>query len=108
MDAAGVWDEVSGHVVPAENVRAALLLVERGEADAGIVYSSDAAASDRVRAIPFPHPLPDGMAIRYPAALVSGARHPDAETFLDFLASDEGGTIICARGFTMTEGRAPC
>lgn len=108
MEAAGVWEEVSAHVVPAENVRAALLLVERGEADAGIVYVSDAAASGRVRAVPFPHPLPDGMAIIYPAALVAGARHPDAQAFLAFLASDEGAAIICARGFTMPEGRDPC
>lgn len=108
MEAAGVWGEVSAHVVPAENVRAALLLVERGEADAGIVYASDAAASDRMIAVPFPHPLPDGMAILYPAALVTGARHRDAEAFLTFLASDDAAAIICARGFTMPEGRAPC
>lgn len=108
MEVAGVWDEVSRHVVPAENVRAALLLVERGEAQAGIVYASDAFASDRIRAVPFPHPLPAGLSIRYPAALVNGARHPDAAAFLAFLSSDEAARLICGRGFTMPEGRAPC
>ena len=44
----GLWDKVAAHLAPAPNVRSALLLVERGEAPAGIVYSTDAAASKAV------------------------------------------------------------
>ncbi len=108
MIAAGLWDGVAASVVPAENVRAALQLVERGEAEAAIVYASDAAASEQVTAIAFPHALPDGMTIRYPAALVAGAIHPDAAGFLASLSSEEAKRILCAHGFTLPEGQQPC
>lgn len=105
---AGLWDGVAASVVPTDNVRAALVLVERGEAQTGIVYSSDAAAADGLGTVRFPHELPEGMAITYPAALVSAASHGDAAAFLDFLNSPEAAELICARGFTMPEGRDPC
>lgn len=108
LEAAGLWAGVKDAVVPTENVRAALVLVQRGEAQTGIVYASDAATADELGAIGFQHPLPDGLAIRYPAARVTGSTHGDATVFLDFLASNEVATIICARGFTMPEGRTPC
>ena len=44
----GAWASVSSKVAQAENVRAALLLVSRGEAPAGIVYQTDAAADPNV------------------------------------------------------------
>src|SRR4051794_8251941 len=47
----GVWDDVKDRLAPAENVRAALLLVERGEAPLGIVYRTDAMADTRVRIV---------------------------------------------------------
>ena len=46
-----VWPSVSSKVAQAENVRAALLLVSRGEAPAGIVYQTDAAADPSVKII---------------------------------------------------------
>ena len=47
----GVWDGVSGHLAPAENVRAALAYVARGEAPLGIVYTTDAMAEPKVRIV---------------------------------------------------------
>ena len=74
----GVWAGVSGKIAQAENVRAALLLVSRGEAPAGIVYQTDAAADPDVKIIgTFPedtHPP-----IIYPIALTADAAHPDAD-----------------------------
>ena len=108
LQAAGLWDGVKDAVVPTENVRAALVLVQRGEAQTGIVYASDAAAAEGLGAVAFRHPLPDGMAIRYPAALVTGSAHADAAAFMEFLSGEEAASIICARGFTMPEGGGLC
>ena len=83
----GVWDAVSPHVVQAENVRAALAFVAKGEAALGIVYGTDAKSEPAVRAVGvFPeesHPK-----ILYPVALTASAK-PEARKFLDFLLSSE-------------------
>src|SRR5262245_21204847 len=51
LEALGVWQDVQPKVAAAENVRAALLLVSRGEAPLGIVYKTDAAADRKVRVV---------------------------------------------------------
>ena len=59
LEKLGVWNSVSGKVAQAENVRAALLLVSRGEAPAGIVYQTDAASDRSVEIIgAFPENTP--------------------------------------------------
>ncbi len=99
LERLGAWEAVRGGVVRAENVRAALALVERGAAPHGIVYATDARASSLVRvAGVFPawsHP-----AIRYPVARLRASRHPDAEGFRRFLLSPGGQAIFARRGFT--------
>ena len=96
----GLWDALSTRLAPGDNVRASLALVERGEATMGIVYASDAAASDRVQVVeqiaPEMHPP-----IIYYAARVSGAQHESAQDFLDYLTSPQGRQIIVERGFTL-------
>jgi molybdate transport system substrate-binding protein len=81
-------------------VRAALLLVARGEAPLGIVYSTDAAAEPNVRIVAaFPedsHPP-----IIYPAALVKESKNADAKAFLDFLRSAKARTSFEKQGFTI-------
>jgi molybdate transport system substrate-binding protein len=98
LEKLGQWGAVEAHVVPAENVRAALALVERGEAVSGIVYATDAQASDKVRAVEtFPeesHPP-----IRYPAAILAASTSPDAGAFRAFLGSDEARRIFERHGF---------
>ena len=97
----GRWQAVERNVVPAENVRAALALVERGEAGLGIVYTTDAIAADAVEVLEtFPessHPP-----IRYPAAVLAGSGHADAAAFLAFLRSDEARRIFAKHGFGLT------
>jgi len=97
LESLGVFASVADRVVQAENVRAALLLVARGEAPLGIVYATDAAAEPGVRVVgAFPEEShPD---ILYPAALVAGAG-PEARAFLDFLASDQAADLFAKRGF---------
>jgi molybdate transport system substrate-binding protein len=102
LESLGQWQAVEVRVVPAENVRAALALVERGEAALGIVYTTDALASDGVEVLEtFPessHPP-----IRYPAAVLAGSRHPEAAAFLTFLRSDTARQIFTRHGFGLTE-----
>lgn len=99
LEKLGVWPAVSARLAPAENVRAALALVARGEAPLGIVYGSDAAAEPKVRIAatfdPALHPP-----IVYPAALVSGARSTDAEAFLAYLSSAPVRKAFQKHGFT--------
>ncbi len=95
----GVWAAVEPKIVRAENVRAALALVERGEARLGIVYATDARASRKVRIVGiFPawtHP-----AIRYPVARLQTSRHGDADGFRRFLLSPGGRAVLTRYGFS--------
>jgi len=102
LEKLGVWSSVSGKLAQAENVRAALLLVSRGEAPLGIVYQTDAAADPHVKIVgTFPddtHPP-----IIYPIALTSTANHPDAAAFLDYLKSAKARPLYEAQGFTVLD-----
>lgn len=94
----GVWGPVAAKVARAENVRAALALVERGEAPLGIVYATDAKASAKVRVIGV-FPAGSHPSITYPIARLKGAPSPDAEGFRRFLVSYEGKAIFARYGF---------
>ncbi len=93
-----VWPSVAARIAPAENVRAALALVERGEAPLGIVYATDARASARVRVVAG-FPAASHPPITYPVAVLKAARHPEAEAFRRFLISHEGKAIFARYGF---------
>lgn len=99
LSAMGVWETVADRIAAAENVRAALLLVARGEAPLGIVYRTDAAAEPAVRIVgTFPagsHPP-----IVYPMSLTLDAG-PDAAAFAAYLRGPAARTIFAAQGFTM-------
>ena len=94
----GVWDGVSGKVARAENVRAALALVERGEAPYGIVYRTDALVSKAVKVVGI-FPAASHRPIVYPAALLASARSPEAGAFLRFLSSPTAQAIFHRYGF---------
>jgi molybdate transport system substrate-binding protein len=98
LEALEVWAEVAPKVARAENVRAALALVARGEAPFGIVYATDAVAERKVRVIgEFAanlHP-----AIVYPAALTSASKSESAGSFLQFLRSAEARPVWQQYGF---------
>ena len=98
LEALGEWDAIEGQLVPAESVRAALALVERGEVQLGIVYASDLAASGGVGLVGS-FPESSQPQIRYPAALLAGSTHADAQAFIAFLKSDEARQIFLAHGF---------
>jgi molybdate transport system substrate-binding protein len=72
LESLGWWEEIEDRIITAPDVRAALRLVERGEAGAGIIYASDAVRSDRVR-IRMTIPAEAHETIRYPLVLLRGA-----------------------------------
>lgn len=93
------WDAVAPRVVRAENVRAALALVERGAAPYGIVYATDARASAGVRVAGL-FPAASHPPIRYPLARLKASTNPEAEGFRRFLLSREGRGIFVRYGFS--------
>jgi molybdate transport system substrate-binding protein len=94
----GAWNAVAPHVVRAENVRAALALVERGAAPFGIVYLTDAKASSKVR-VAGVFPQSSHPPIVYPIARLAGSTNPQGEGFRRFLLSSEGRAIFARFGF---------
>ncbi|MDH2999240.1 molybdate ABC transporter substrate-binding protein [Chelonobacter oris] len=95
-----LWNKVEGQLARAANVRAALTLVERGEAPLGVVYATDAAASDKVQVVGI---FPDGTydAVEYPAAIVTEHDSQAARDFMRFLVSDNGKAILQKYGFSV-------
>ena len=99
LQKAKVWDAISGRVVPTENVRAALAAVESGNADAGIVYITDALNSRNVK-VAYEVPAADDPRMSYPVALVKGGKNPaGAARFLARLKSAEGRAVFVKFGF---------
>lgn len=100
LEKLGVWEAVSPKVAQAENVRAALLLVSRGEAPLGIVYETDARADPGVKIVDrFPEDT--HAPIVYPAAVLKDAKSPVAQDFLDLLKTDKARAAFEAAGFTV-------
>jgi molybdate transport system substrate-binding protein len=81
------------------NVRSLLTKIELGELDAGIVYSTDVAASDTVEGITIPRDT--NVETSYVIAALSGARNPDgAGAFVAFVTSADGQAILDRYGFS--------
>jgi molybdate transport system substrate-binding protein len=102
LESLGVWQEVEPHVIRADNVRAALVLVARGEAPLGVVYRSDVAADPTVKVVdefpPESHPP-----IIYPLAITAESKHPDAAGLVDFVRSEGAVPLFERFGFTVLE-----
>lgn len=94
----GLWDGATGLLARAADTRAALALVETGEAPLGIVYATDAAASDRVTVL---GRFPDGVhtPITYPFAVVAGQGGAAADGVFRFLLGPEAAAVFDDAGF---------
>jgi molybdate transport system substrate-binding protein len=99
LEKLGAWPAVAPKVVRAENVRAALALVERGAAPFGIVYLTDAKASSKVR-VAGVFPSTSHPPILYPIARLARSTNPEAEGFRRFLLSPRGRAIFARFGFS--------
>jgi molybdate transport system substrate-binding protein len=99
LEKLGLWAGVSGKLAQAESVRAALLLVSRGEAALGVVYQTDAVSDPNVRIVAT-FPADSHAPIVYPAALTTKAG-PAAAAFLDYIKSAKAAPFFKAQGFTV-------
>jgi len=95
LEYAGLWEQVQTKVAPTANVRLALLLVEQGECDLGIVYKTDADLSKKVQIL---SPIAEASPVRYSLALIKGAGK-DAQSFYQFLLSPQGKQSFISLGF---------
>ncbi|WP_137179776.1 molybdate ABC transporter substrate-binding protein [Roseomonas sp. AR75] len=99
----GQWGGLEPRLARADNVRSALLLVERGEAPFGIVYSTDAAASRGVRVVAT-FPAGSHPPISYPFAVTRrAAGNAKARDFLRFLTGAEAAPTWQRFGFQLTQ-----
>jgi len=100
LEKLGAWNAVKDKIAQSESVRAALLLVSRGEAPYGIVYQTDAASDPGVKIVgTFPedtHPP-----IIYPVALTKESTNADAQAFLNYMKSPAARAAFERQGFTV-------
>ncbi len=98
LESLGQWERVKSRVSNSKDVRAALLLVERGETPFGIVYATDAKISQKVKVVGV-FPASSHPSIIYPVALTKDGDTPAARRFMDFLSGREASEIFTKYGF---------
>ncbi|MFL5252090.1 MAG: molybdate ABC transporter substrate-binding protein [Rhodopila sp.] len=97
-----VWNQIEPRLARTEDVRAALLLVERGEAPLGIVYSTDAKATPSV-AVAAAFPADTHSPVTYPFAVTKSGDTTEARAFLKYLSGPQATAVFVARGFKVME-----
>jgi molybdate transport system substrate-binding protein len=102
LEALGVWSSVSSKVAAAQDVRAAMAFVSRGEAPLGIVYQTDAAADKGVKIVAaFPestHPP-----IIYPLAVTTTSTNPETAAYIQYLKSPAAKPAFEKQGFVLLQ-----
>lgn len=94
-----LWDAVQPRLVLGEDVRQALQFVESGEADAGLVYATDAATSNKVKVVD-KAPAGSHPPIDYPIAMITASAHPrSAQALVDYLLGSQTAGVLRAAGF---------
>ena len=102
LTALGIWEQVVPRLARAQNVRAALLLVERGEAPLGVVYATDVAAAPGL-AVVGTFPADSHPPITYPFAIVRRGDRPEVRALFAFLTGPEAAPTYRAFGFAVRE-----
>ena len=101
FDALGITAQITPKEVLGSDARQVLTYVESGNVDAGIVYSTDAMTSQKVKIVAS---APDDVnaKIVYPTAAVKASKNPDAaKAYINFLFSDQAKAVFVKYGFTM-------
>ena len=103
LDQQHLWSSIKPKLVLTENVRAALAAVASGNADASVVYKTDAAISRQVK-IAFEVARDEGPKISYPVALAKESKQRAAATlFVQFLGSAKAREVFRKHGFIVPE-----
>ncbi len=90
----GIWEAVLAKAVRGKDVREVLTQVELGNVEAGVVYATDAAVSDKVRAVATA-PAHMHKPIRYPVAVVSDSKQKTAaQNFVQYLSGSAAKKIL--------------
>ena len=100
LESLGAWNGIKDRLAPAENVRAALLFVARGEAPLGIVYRTDAAAAAQLKILGT-IPEESHPPIIYPVAIPKDSANPEAPEFLAFLRGATARAAFEQQGFAV-------
>jgi molybdate transport system substrate-binding protein len=105
LERRGIWTVYEPRIVPAANVRAALVAVESGGADAAIVYVTDAAIARRA-VVAFTVPIQETPPIVYPAAILAATRNlTEATRFVTFLRSPGASAVFARHKFLVSSGK---
>jgi molybdate transport system substrate-binding protein len=98
-----IWQQVRPNLVLASNVRQVLAFVESGNADAGLVYATDAKVSNRIRQVAT---APENLhsPIVYPVAVLKSSKNvAAAREYVQFLANNSARIIFQKYGFSMAQ-----
>jgi molybdate transport system substrate-binding protein len=99
----GLWDQIKAKVVPVQDVRATLAVVESGNVEAGFVYKTDAAVSKKVKIV-YEVPIDKGPKITYPIAIVKESKRKDAaRDFLTYIQSSAAKASFKKYGFVVLD-----
>jgi len=98
LQSLGLWDDISPHLAPAPNARAALAYIERGETPLGIVYSSDLIGRKKLREVAR-FPKSAYPPIIYPLAVIKARSSSAVKAFVTFLQSNAAQAIFSRHGF---------
>lgn len=94
----GQWEALQQKIAGTNNVRAALSLVEMGEAPLGVVYATDAKASQKVKVVAI-FPEQSHPAVEYPMAIINDRGNAETQTFFQYLVSEKAKNILVSHGF---------
>ncbi|MFQ6372313.1 molybdate ABC transporter substrate-binding protein [Shewanella sp. YIC-542] len=100
LEKLGLWAQAEPLLARSNSVRAALALVERGEAQLGIVYATDAQISNKVKTLAV-FPEKSHKPISYPVALVNKQPTAAAKAFYDYLQTDAAKAVFSKYGFIL-------
>ena len=93
------WEAIEKKLARADNVRKALLLVEKAESPLGVVYATDAAAGKNVKVVAT-FPAESHPAVEYPVAIVKGHENAESKAFFDYMKSDAAKAVYTKFGFS--------